>query len=437
MLSFASYTTAQEQVHLTLTGIESEMHVSWAESTGTCSSSGTVTYGINNNNNHHHNAVDEPLTTTQTVSGSSYLYKTGMGVPLCLWDATMTGLKPNTPYTYTISNSGSSTIMKDITFNFTSAPDNQRNGGKIYAVYADLGMLNDISLAQIVAEGSSGMYDMVLHSGDLAYDLNTALGTRGNDYLNALQPAAATVPYIVCPGNHEHWMNFSQYKARFYGFSDLAKNSGSDNLMYYSFNDDLVHFTTIDTEIYHYCNGTATLCDSQVQAQLDWLEADLAKVDRTQTPWIIVLGHKQGWMDALGSGNWSKISSILEKYAVDLYLLGHQHNYQRTLPFFSDGTVENCYSDDLSVYTDCKAMVSVVVGSPGCREKISQGSAPTKVSAKLILAYGFAKLQIHNASHMHFTWEEIAAEPDPNVTGRYTKRVNAESDDLWIIKSSH
>jgi len=415
---------AQEQVHLSLTGIETEMHVSWAESTGTCSSTGTVTYTPLN-------AVNSQY--TQTVSGKSYLYKTGMATPICLWDATMTDLQLNTPYTYTLSNGNR---LTDITFNFTSAPDNQRSGGKIYAVYSDLGMMNDISLSQIVTEGTSGMYDMILHSGDYAYDLGTSYGVRGNDFMNALQPAVATVPYIGAPGNHEHAMNFSQYKSRFYAYSTLAKNSQSTNMMYYSFNDDLVHFTSIDTEMYHYCNGTATLCNEQVQTQLDWLEADLAAVDRSKTPWIIVLGHKQGWMDSIGKANWTVIANILDKYKVDLYLLGHQHNYQRTLPFFPDGTAEECYNDDYSIYTDCTAMVSIVVGSPGCREQISKGSAPASVSAKLILAYGFAKLQIHNSSHMHFTWEEIAATED-KVTGKLTRRVDAESDDLWIIKNSH
>lgn len=97
------------------------------------------------------------------------------------------------------------------------------------------------------------------------------------------------------PPQHEHATNFSAYKARFYGFKETQVLSKSPSLLYYSFDDDLVHFTVIDTETYFYCNGTATLCKEQQAEQLAWIEADLAAVDRSRTPWIIVLGHKQGW----------------------------------------------------------------------------------------------------------------------------------------------
>lgn len=39
-------------------------------------------------------------------------------------------------------------------------------------------------------------------------------------------------------------------------------------------------------QYYYDPNGTA--------AQYAWLEADLAAVDRSRTPWLIVLGHKVG-----------------------------------------------------------------------------------------------------------------------------------------------
>jgi acid phosphatase type 7 len=108
-------------------------------------------------------------------------------------------------------------------------------------------------------------------------------------------PCSSPLFLVFWPPQHEHATNFSAYKARFYGFKETQVLSKSPSLLYYSFDDDLVHFTVIDTETYFYCNGTATLCKEQQAEQLAWIEADLAAVDRSRTPWIIVLGHKQGW----------------------------------------------------------------------------------------------------------------------------------------------
>jgi hypothetical protein len=84
-----------------------------------------------------------------------------------------------------------------------------------------------------------------------------------------------------------------------------------------------------------YCVGSAEYCDAVRQSQLDWLDRDLAAVDRTVTPWVIAYGHKQGWMDGIGPGNWSKIEAIMQKHGVDMYFTGHIHSEcagQRTRP---------------------------------------------------------------------------------------------------------
>lgn len=40
--------------------------------------------------------------------------------------------------------------------------------------------------------------------------------------------------------------------------------------------------------MYWYCNNTAAYCNAVVASQLKWLEADLAAVDRSVTPWVFV-----------------------------------------------------------------------------------------------------------------------------------------------------
>eukprot|EP00358_Blepharisma_japonicum_P000053 CAMPEP_0202954478 /NCGR_PEP_ID=MMETSP1395-20130829/50838_1 /ASSEMBLY_ACC=CAM_ASM_000871 /TAXON_ID=5961 /ORGANISM="Blepharisma japonicum, Strain Stock R1072" /LENGTH=137 /DNA_ID=CAMNT_0049670019 /DNA_START=117 /DNA_END=531 /DNA_ORIENTATION=- len=55
----------------------------------------------------------------------------------------------------------------------------------------------------------------ILHMGDIAYDLDDEDGKIGDDYLNMIQPIAATYPYMTVPGNHEKADNFTQYINRF------------------------------------------------------------------------------------------------------------------------------------------------------------------------------------------------------------------------------
>lgn len=38
-----------------------------------------------------------------------------------------------------------------------------------------------------------------------------------------------------------------------------------------------------------------------------------------------VMGHKAGWMDSIGSANFSAIEDILHKYNADLYLTGREY----------------------------------------------------------------------------------------------------------------
>jgi len=74
--------------------------------------------------------------------------------------------------------------------------------------------------------------------------------------------------------------------------------SGGLENFWYSYDHGMVHFVQIDTEtdLGHglvgpdegspeYSGPFATQ-----DAQLNWLQADLAAVNRTKTPWIVVLG---------------------------------------------------------------------------------------------------------------------------------------------------
>lgn len=71
------------------------------------------------------------------------------------------------------------------------------------AIFGDMGNENAQSLTRLQEEGQRGMYDAVIHVGDFAYDMNSANGAVGDQYMRQIEPLAAYVPYMVCAGNHE------------------------------------------------------------------------------------------------------------------------------------------------------------------------------------------------------------------------------------------
>lgn len=90
------------------------------------------------------------------------------------------------------------------------------------------------------------------------------------------------------------------------------------------------------------------------------MHADLASVDRSVTPWLIVAGHRPWY--ALGDEHCgacqAAFESIFYEYGVDLAILGHVHNSQRFNPMYK-GKV------DPAGLNNPEAPMYIVVGGAG------------------------------------------------------------------------
>lgn len=90
---------------------------------------------------------------------------------------------------------------------------------------------------------------------------------------------------------------------------------------YYHFTFGPVDFYGIDTNQTHL-----------TQSQLDWLDASLAK---SSQPWTVVYGHHPLYTSGGHQGDAElailreKLEPVLLKHHVDMYLAGHDHNYER------------------------------------------------------------------------------------------------------------
>ncbi|CAG9832257.1 unnamed protein product [Diabrotica balteata] len=107
----------------------------------------------------------------------------------------------------------------------------------------------------------------------------------GDEFMRQIEPIAAYLPYMTCPGNHEEAYNFSNYRYRF-------SMPGGLNSPMYSINVGPMHIISISTEVYYFLDyGIKPLV-----FQYEWLEEDLATANlpenREKQPWIIVMGHR-------------------------------------------------------------------------------------------------------------------------------------------------
>ena len=91
--------------------------------------------------------------------------------------------------------------------------------------------------------------DLLIHVGDLAYNMDDGEGARGDEFMQREQLVISSIPYMVAPGNHEQAQNFTHYRNRFH----MPHNeSGSPTPLYYSFDVGTVHFVALDVERYFF-----------------------------------------------------------------------------------------------------------------------------------------------------------------------------------------
>jgi len=158
-------------------------------------------------------------------------------------------------------------------------------------------------------------------------------------------------------GFHPSWGNYgddSQGECSVPMYYRFHMPENGFSLYWYSFNYGNVHIIMISTE-HNYTRGGALYT---------WLEKDLKSVDRSQTPFVVLNGHRPMYTsencsdDPTASDFFVSLhmqelfEDLLYKYQVDLALWGHQHSYERTCAVYN----QKCVQD---------GTVHIVVGTAG------------------------------------------------------------------------
>lgn len=340
----------------------------------------------------------------------------------------LTNLTPGQKYAYSCgSDEGWSNL-----FTFTA----MKSGSKwspSFALYGDMGNKNARSLPRLQRETMGGMYDAILHVGDMAYDLNVDNARVGDAFLRQIEPIAGYVPYMTCPGNHEMKYNFSNYRHRF-----VMPGDELGDRMFYSFNMGPAHIISLNTEYYFYLYYGII----QPIEQFRWLEEDLKEANkpenRAKQPWIITMGHRPMYCSNNDHDDCTKHESIVRtglpilhkfgleplfyQYGVDLALWAHEHSYERLWPVYNRKVYNGSKQEP---YTNPGAPVHIITGSAGCQEDHDNFTKNTaEWSAFRSDDYGYTRMTIHNSTHLYM--EQVSDDKDGKIIDR-----------IWIKKDKH
>lgn len=291
-------------------------------------------------------------------------------------------------------------------------------------------------------------YEFVIHPGDFAYaddwylrlgnllDGKNAYEAILEQFYAQLAPIAGRKAYMASPGNHEAdctefdytsglcpegQRNFTDFMNRFGrtmppAFPSSSKDATASALaakakalsnppFWYSFEYGMAHIVMFDTET-DFPNapdapgGSAGLESGPFgdpNQQLDFLAADLASVDRSVTPWLIVAGHRPWYSTGGGSVCQScqaAFEPLLYQYSVDLAIFGHVHNSQRFNPVYNNVA-------DPAELQNPKAPMYIVAGGAGNIEGLSSVGSNSSTN---VFAYAddfsYASVKFRNASYL-------------------------------------
>ena len=191
-----------------------------------------------------------------------------------------------------------------------------------------------------------------------------------------------------------------------------AEQSGGLENFWYSWDHGMVHFIQFNTETDFDNAPDQPGGEGNENAgafapngtQLAWLEADLASVDRSTTPWIIAAGHRPWYVSGTACVECqTAFEALLNKYNVDVLQFGHKHLYERL------DTVDTSGQPDKKGLHNPKSPMYIVNGAAGHYDGLD--SLPKKRAAQSVVgidsAYGWSRWTVHNCTHL--TLEFVAS----------------------------
>ncbi|KAK1413983.1 hypothetical protein QVD17_29720 [Tagetes erecta] len=336
------------------------------------------------------------FTAEGTVKNYTFYNYTSGYIHQCL----VSDLEYDTKYFYEI---GEGDAVRS--FWFQTPPKIDPNASYKFGIIGDLGQTyNSLSTLEHYIESGA---QSVLHVGDLSYaDRYTYhdMGVRWDSYGRFVEKVQAYQPWIWTVGNHEieymPYMNevvpFKQY---LYRYPTPYAASESTSPLWYAVRRASAHIIVLSSYS-PYVKYTP---------QYIWLEAELKKVDRKKTPWLIVIMHtpiynsnSAHYME--GESMRVVFESWFVKYKVDLIFAGHVHAYERS---YRISNIHYNITGGISYpVPDKSAPVYITVGDGGNQEGLASrfNDPQPDYSAFREASYGHSTLEIMNKTHALYHW---------------------------------
>ena len=224
------------------------------------------------------------------------------------WAASLEGLASGTEYCYALRG-----LTEPAGLRTAPAPG---SGEPVrFVVFGDSGSGGERQYA-VLDQLYTVKFDLMLHTGDVAYDSGTARELEQH-FFDVYAPLIASIPAFPTSGNHDYATDgAAPFRAAF----DLPDNGAPAGIeRWYSFDWGDIHFVALDTERVN-------------REQVEWLDRDLAG---SKLPWTVVYLHRPPFSSGDHGSDQDVRRSfvpVFERYGVDVVFAGHDHHYERTVP---------------------------------------------------------------------------------------------------------
>ncbi|OIW05548.1 hypothetical protein TanjilG_23334 [Lupinus angustifolius] len=331
---------------------------------------------------------------------------------------TIKHLKYNTKYHYEVGY-GNTTRQ----FWFITPPPVGPDVPYTFGLIGDLGQSYDSNKTLTHYEHNPRKGQAVLYVGDLSYADNYPNhdNVRWDTWGRFTERVVAYQPWIWTTGNHEldfvpeigETVPFKPFTNRYHV---PFKPSESTEPFWYSIKRGPAHVIVLAS---YQAYGKYT-------PQYKWLEEELPKVNRKETPWLIVLVHSP-WYNSYNyhfmEGETMRVmfESWFVKYKVDVVFSGHVHAYERSERV--SNVKYHIVNGLCTPVKDQSAPVYITIGDGGNLEGLANNMTEPqpKYSAYREASFGHAIFDIKNRTHAHYSWHR-------NQDG-----YAVEADSLWFF----
>ncbi|KAI4298296.1 hypothetical protein L6164_031873 [Bauhinia variegata] len=310
-------------------------------------------------------------------------------------------LEYNTKYYYEVGIGH--TIRK---FWFVTPPEVGPDVPYTFGLIGDLGQSFDSNKTLTHYEKNPRKGQTVLFVGDLSYADNYPNhdNVRWDTWGRFVERSVAYQPWIWTAGNHE--IDFAPeigeatpFKPYSHRYHVPYKASGSTEPFWYSIKRASAYIIVLAS---YSAYGKYT-------PQYQWLEEELPKVNRTETPWLIVLMHSP-WYNSYNyhymEGETMRVmyEPWFVQYKVDAVFAGHVHAYERSERV--SNIAYNVVNGICTPVKDQSAPVYITIGDGGNLEGLATNMTEPQpaYSAYREASFGHAIFDVKNRTHAHYSW---------------------------------